>query len=184
MMAVGAARIVCAIACLCFVHPSRAETLHSQYTALQNCETLSRLKLPGRTIERGEGAGVFRCAGLDGFSVYVVEEDPRSFLALERGGRFFSLEQSMIGAFDLGCFPNVSGAKKAEWRLDPSGRVVGLIVRVAYLQKEPPGGPASALLAFDLRAEPRLIGHAKTNEEARRLMDGVVEKADGAGDAK
>ncbi|WP_424361097.1 hypothetical protein [Methylocystis parvus] len=149
---------------------ARAETFESDYTSLQDCAPAPHLKLPSRTIEQG----AFRCDGVAGYSVYVVDDDPRSFLVVERGDKLYSLEKPMVGAFAPGDFPNVVGAKKAEWRLDASGKAVGLIVRVSYLRKES-GGAASALMAFDLRgAAPALIGVAGANEEARLLVDNAA----------
>jgi hypothetical protein len=103
-----------------------AEALKSQYSSLQNCETLERLKLPGRTLEKGAGTGVFHCKGIDNYSVYVIEDDPRSFLVLGRGGKLFSLEKPLVSDFKLGEFANVSGAQQAEWRLDANGKAGGI----------------------------------------------------------
>lgn len=145
---------------------SRAQEIKSQYTSLQECKAVKALKLPDRALKDG----VFRCKGAGGFSIYVVEEDPRSFLVLERGKKLFSLEKPMIEEFTLGNFPNVSGTKKAEWRI-AAGKAVALIVRVAY-QKPENGKGSSTLLAFDLRGDaPALIGAASSNDEARRLAD-------------
>ncbi|QGM44541.1 hypothetical protein [Methylocystis heyeri] len=153
---------------------AQAEEGKSQYTSLQNCETLDHLKLPGRVIEKGDGAGIFRCKGIDDYSVYVIDQDPRSFLVLGKGGKLFSLEKPLLSDFKLGEFPNVSGAQKAEWRLDADGKAAGLIVRVSYMRTDKPGASASALFVFDLRGDPALIGSAPTNEEARGLIDGAL----------
>ncbi|TDX67084.1 hypothetical protein EDE12_101626 [Methylosinus sp. sav-2] len=144
----------------------------SQYSSLQNCPATDRLKLANRTLERSGRTAIFHCAGVGGFSVYVVDDDPRSFLVLERGKTLYSLERPMASAFSLGNFPNVTGAKLAEWRLDPAGAPAGLIVRVAYQRAD--GAAASTLMVFDLRGEPMIIGAAKTNEEARDLIDGLL----------
>jgi hypothetical protein len=143
-----------------------SQEIKPQYTSLQDCKTVKSLKLPDRDLKDG----VFRCKGAGGYTVYVVEDDPRSFLVLERGKKLFSLEKPMVTEFSLGEFPNVSGAKKAEWRI-ASGKAVALIVRVAY-QKPENGKEASTLLAFDLRDDaPALIGAATGNDDARKLVD-------------
>ncbi len=145
---------------------SFAQEIKPQYTSLQDCKTVTSLKLPDRVLKDG----VFRCKGAGGFWAYVVEDDPRSFLVLQRGKKLFSLEKPMIEEFTLGNFPNVSGTKKAEWRV-AAGKAVALIVRVAY-QKSENGKDASTVLAFDLRGDaPALIGAASSNDEARRLAD-------------
>jgi len=142
-----------------------AQSLQSRYTSLQGCAAVRHLVLRERTIE----SGALRCPGVDGFSVYVVDDDPRGFLVLERAKKRFSFQGPMVNAFLLGDFPNVSGAAKAEWRLDSKGRAVGLIVRVSYMRGN---APASALFCLALRGtEPALIGVAKTNEEARALIE-------------
>lgn len=161
-------------ACLLISGAVSAGELKSQYTSLQDCETLERLKLPGRALEKGAGTGIFRCKGIDNYSVYVIEDDPRSFLVLGREGKLFSLEKPLVSNFKLGEFPNVSGAKKAEWRLDADGKAAGLIVRVSYQRADKAGASASALFVFDLRGEPAFIGSAATNEEARGLIDGAL----------
>jgi hypothetical protein len=167
-------------ACLLFSGGAGAGEFKSEYTSLQNCEPLDRLKLPGRMLEKGAGTGIFHCKGFDGFSVDVIEADPRSFLVLERDGKLFSLEKPLIADFKLGNFPNVSGAKMAEWRLDAKGKAVGLIVRVSYQRPDSRAASASSLFAFDLRAEPSLVGSASTNEEARGLIDGALGASTGA----
>lgn len=151
-----------------------AQASKPQYTSLLDCRTVNRLKLPNRVVD----AGVFRCKGAGGYAVYVVEDDPRSFLVLERGKKLFSLEKPMVETFTLGDFPNVSGTAKAEWRVDASGKPVALIVRVAY-RKPDNGKAASTLLVFDLRGDaPALVGSAATNEDARSLADAAPAQAD------
>jgi hypothetical protein len=157
-----------------------AQEIKPQYTSLQDCRTVKSLRLSDRVLKDG----VFRCRGAGGYTVYVVEDDPRSFLVLERGKKLFSLEKPMVDEFSPGDFPNVSGARNAEWRI-ASGKAVALIVRVAY-QKQENGKGASTLLAFDLRGDaPVLIGAATGNDEARKLADakaGGSEEAARSGD--
>ena len=143
-----------------------AQEIKPQYTSLQDCKTVKSLKLPDRVMKDR----VFRCKGAGGYTAYVVEDDPRSFLILERGKKLFSLEMPMVNEFTLGNFPNVSVTKKAGWRI-ASGKAVALIARVAY-QKPENGKEASTLLVFDLRGDaPALIGAATGNDEARKLAD-------------
>lgn len=149
-----------------------AETMESRYAPLQDCASVKQLALPGRKAETSGATAIFRCPGVGGYSVYVIEDDPRSFLVLERDKKLFSFERQMVSEFALGNFPNVAGAKKSEWRMAPNGDVAGLIVRVSYQRKDDAGDAASALFSFDLSgARPVLLGHATTNEEARALVD-------------
>lgn len=159
-------------ACLISSASLAQDAIAPKYTSLQDCDAVKQLKLPNRLLTQRAGAGVFRCKGVAGYAVYVVDDDPRSFLVLERRKKLFSLEKPMVEEFSLGNFPNVTGAKKAEWRIDARGNAVALISRVAY-QKADSAKAASTLLVFDLRnGEPVLIGAATTNEEARQLADG------------
>jgi hypothetical protein len=145
---------------------SLAQEIKPQYTSLKDCKAVQSLTLPGRVLKDG----VFRCAGAGQYGVYVVEDDPRSFLVLERGKKLYSLEKPMVEEFTLGDLPNVSGTKKAEWRV-AAGKAVALIVRVAYVKPETLK-QASTLLAFDLRGEaPALVGAATSNVDARKLAD-------------
>jgi hypothetical protein len=154
---------------------SLAQDVKPQYTSLQDCKTVRSLKLPDRVLKDG----VFRCTGAGGYGVYVAEDDPRSFLVLERGKKVYSLEKPMIEEFTLGDFPNVSGTKKAEWRI-AAGKAVALIVRVAYVKPETLK-QGSTLLVFDLRGEaPTLIGAATSNDEARKLADATPGGAEDA----
>jgi hypothetical protein len=82
----------------------------------------------------------------------------------------------MVSEFKLGNFPNVAGAKNAEWRVDRRGKAVGLIVRVSYQRPDIPTNSSasqdSVLFVFDLRgSQPVLLGTAQNNAEVRELMD-------------
>ena len=81
----------------------------------------------------------------------------------------------MVSEFKLGNFPNVAGAKNAEWRVDRRGKAVGLIVRVSYQRPDiPANSPASqdSVSLFGLRgSQPVLLGTAQNNAEVRELMD-------------
>ncbi|MCI0736631.1 MAG: hypothetical protein L0Y50_10240 [Beijerinckiaceae bacterium] len=150
----------------------------SVYTTLQKCQAVERLQLPERSLERTQGVVIEYCRGVANYSLYVVDEDPRSWLVLQRDDQLFSLERQMVGEFRLGYFPNVADAKQVEWLVDQGGRPVGLIVRVYYQRADVSANSAkaqaSALLAFDLRLlEPVLLGTTHSNAGAR----GLVEKA-------
>jgi hypothetical protein len=152
--------------------------LESVYTTLQKCQAVERLQLPERSLERTQGVGIEYCRGVANYSLYVVDDDPRSWLVLRRGDQLASLERQMVSEFRLGYFPNVADAKQVEWLVDRGGKPVGLIVRVYYqrvdVSANSPKAQASALLAFDLsHLDPVLLGTAHSNTGAR----GLVEKA-------
>jgi len=106
-----------------------AQEIKPHYTSLQDCKTVKSLKLP----DRGMKDGVFRCKGAGGYTVYVVEDDPRSFLVLERGKKLFSLEKPMVNEFTLGNFPNVSVTKKAGWRIASGKAKLMVLLLIAHM---------------------------------------------------
>jgi hypothetical protein len=150
--------------------------LHSLYTSLQKCKAVKKLELPERTLEQGAGTGISRCRGVNGYSVYVIDEDPRSWLVLERSKKLAPLDRQMVREFKLGNFPNVAPAKNAEWRVDRKGKASGLIVRVFYQRNDvsanSPASQVSTLFAFQVKNEqPVFLGVAANNAEARKLVD-------------
>jgi hypothetical protein len=173
----------CAVFCLWLASlvAAQAEDLRSDYSALEKCRKLPRLKLPDRTLETGDSVALRKCTGLDGYSVDMIDTDPRGWLVLERAGKMASLERDMVGEFKLGYFPVVSG-NKVEWRLDTQGRAVGFIVRVAYQKPDvdatSPAANGSAPMVFDLRgAHPLLLGTTPSNVEVRALIDAALRRA-------
>ncbi|WGJ16081.1 hypothetical protein QEV83_07515 [Methylocapsa sp. D3K7] len=162
---------------LCQGHAYAAESkLRSLYTTLQKCKSVERLQLPERTLGQAKGSGILRCRGINGYSIYVIDDDPRSWLVLERDNRLAPLDRQMVSDFKIGNFPNVAGSKNVEWRVDRHGKAVGLIVRVSYQRSDisanSPASQASALFAFDIRDfPPSLLGIAQNNAEARELLD-------------
>jgi hypothetical protein len=159
-----------------------ATQLRSVYTTLQKCKRVTELELPERTLRRSAGDSVVKCPGVDGYSIYLIDDDPRSWLVLERDKRLASLERQMVSEFKLGNFPNVAATKVAEWRVDRSGKAWGLIVRVAYQRSDisanSAAARASALLTFDVRAEnePALLGATSDNAEARALITQLTQR--------
>jgi len=148
----------------------------SVYTTLQKCKAVERLELPERTLDGKRGAGISRRPGVDGYSIYVIDDDPRSWVVLERNKHLASLERQMVSDFKLGYFPNVASAKVAEWRLNASGKAVGLILRVFYQRADVCANSrtarAAAFLTFDVRDEenPVLLGSGANNSGARDLL--------------
>lgn len=136
------------------------------YTPLKPCPA-ARLAYDGRVFDQG----VRRCKGAGGYSVYVLGDDVRSWLMLERGGRLQSLEAEMNSRFEPGHFPTVEESRVLEWRID-RGAPVALIVRVAYQDRDDAFKAGSVLVVYDLTGpQPRFLGYHKTNEAARRAAD-------------
>jgi hypothetical protein len=156
---------------LCLAASPALADVQSLYTSLQDCVAVGRVQLPTRELVEAPDVGIRQCKGVGAFTVFMLDEDPRSFLALESGGHVYSLEQPMAAAFPLGQFPNVAATKLAEWRVDGAGKPQALIVRVSYLDADT-SEPRSTLMVFNLRAfPPQFLGYAARNEEARILAD-------------
>jgi hypothetical protein len=156
---------------------AQAEPLKPVYTSLQDCPAIKSIALPERVVTASRYEGLRRCKGVAGYDLVVVDQDPRSFLVLEVGGRVHSLEEPMVRLFPLGHFPDISTTKAVEWRVDGRGRPAGFIVRVHYQDPNVPATAAAAqrstLMVFDLRSlPPRMIGMTTDNAAARRLADG------------
>lgn len=154
-----------------------AEPLTAAYTPIQNCPALTTLTLPDRTVSRAQGFGLMRCKGVGGFDLAIVDEDPRSWLAVIGPSGTYSLFNPMVQGFKLGHFPDISTTKVVEWRVTASGAPAAFIVRVQYQDPDVPATKASAqrsvLMVFDLRAmPPRLKGMTTGNSTARDLADG------------
>lgn len=155
-----------------------AQALTSVYTPLQNCPAIKSLVLPQRTVTASRYEGLYRCKGVAGHSLVVIDQDPRSFLVLEAHGQGHSLEEPMVRTFKLGHFPDISTTKVVEWRVDGQGRPAAFIVRVRYQDPNVPATAAAAqrstLMVFDVRVmPPRLVGMTGDNAAARRLADGT-----------
>lgn len=156
---------------------AEAQSLKPVYTPIQNCAPLQRLVLPGRTITRTDATAAARCKGVGGYDLAVVEEDPRSWLAVIAPGGTYPLSREMVQEFRLGHFPSVIDTKMVEWRVDGAGRPVAFIVRLHYQDPDTPADSPSArrstLMVFSLAGlPPRLVGMTTDNAAARRMADG------------
>lgn len=165
-----------AVVCVMGVAAAEAQPLTPVYTTIQNCTPLQRLALPGRTITRTDATAAARCKGVAGIDLAVVEEDPRSWLAVLAPGGAYPLSREMVQDFKLGHFPSVTATKMVEWRVTAAGQPVALIVRLHYQDAEPSANGTlaqrSTLMVFDLRRlPPRLIGMTTNNDAARRMAD-------------
>lgn len=155
----------------------QAQGLTSVYTSIQNCPALQSLAMADRTVSRAQGFGIMRCKGTGGLDLAVIDEDPRSWLAVIAGRFVYGLHQPMVQSFKLGHFPDVSTTKVVEWRVNGEGAPEAFIVRVHYQDPNVPATQANAqrttLMVFSLRnLPPRLVGMTTDNAAARRMADG------------
>jgi hypothetical protein len=125
----------------------------------------------------GRGLTAQQCRGIDGWTVFAVSSDERSWLELDRGGQLWTTEDQVVYQNDFGNFPNL-GADKIEWRVR-RGVPYAVIFRIAAQDQSrlgPSGAPTiSRLFVVQLAADgPRFCGIAKTNDEARKLADAAA----------
>ena len=137
----------------------------SEYSPLKNCPAAKKLRLPSQVVD----ADAVRCKAPKGWSLYIVEEDPRSYVVLGYGqGQLFSTQTDT----QLGLFPNV-GESPAEWRVDAAGRPYAFIVRQWFQDEKSPNQDRamSRLLVYKLQPAPQLVGAFADNVQARAAAD-------------
>ncbi len=136
----------------------------------QDCRPLPALEIDRRIVS-GKGGFVFECFGApEGFRLYLIESDPRSWYVIEHRGERHSLERMIFDDGARGNFPNVGQGGKVEWVL-ADGAVKGMIFRVSYQEIDGTDG-FSELFSISLENRvPKLKGVSKGNEEARQRLD-------------
>ena len=155
-----------AAACMGFL-ASHALAQSSEYSVLKDCPDAKNLHLPGL-----EGtANAVRCKAPAGYALYIVEEDPRSYVVLGYGkNKLFSTQPHTQM---LGLFPNI-GDSPAEWRLDKGGKPYALIVRLLFQDADTPDKGLSRLQVYALQPTPRFVGNFVSNEQARQAADALI----------
>ena len=169
--------VVAGLMLCCAALSAEAQGLSPVYTSIQNCPSLQSLTLADRTVSRAQGFGIMRCKGTGGLDLAVVDEDPRSWLAVIAGRYVYGLHAPMVQGFKLGHFPDISTTKVVEWRVNGEGSPEAFIVRVHYQDPNVPATQSNAqrsvLMVFSLRTlPPRLVGMTSDNGAARRMADG------------
>ena len=150
-----------------------AAAAESAYTALDNCKSIP---LPNQDDPAG---GMAQCPGRDGFTVFIVSGDDRSWLVFKHpaGGTSDLIDDVM--RLTPGEFPSIRG-KLLEWRsLAPGGPAGAVIFRVGGADPVKPNGPEKqALLVARVTKghQVQVVTAVRTNEEARRVADGLLSK--------
>ena len=152
--------------------PASGYPEQSRYTSLeQGCKT---------SWYQGQPAEA--CPGVGGWSVWVVDEQERTYLVLRRKGFSLNLRREIFSG-SLGLFPgihspdNPAAESRAEWRLTNHSAPRALIVRIHGQDPEKslqvdPHPYQSRLLVVRLGADACVLGIASNNEVARQLADG------------
>ena len=117
--------------------------------------------------------GVQECEGVDGWRVFLVSSDERSWLQFERGGMTWSAEQAIVYDEPIGLFPGVDDAAGLQWRVTSRGAAVAVIVPVTAQRDVETTARASQRLIVRLGASGIcLLGRAESDREAVAVADG------------
>lgn len=170
-----ALRLVLAVAggsVLCLSYAQAGGCAESVYSPVSEeaCSPVPALEVDRRIVS-GRGEYVFACPGApEGYRLYLIESDPRSWYVVEYGGTRHSLEQMIVYNNPPGDFPNVGQGGKVEWVL-VDGMIKGVIFRVSY-QSSDAASRFSRLFSVDLQGNaPVLKGVSPGNEEARQWLN-------------
>jgi hypothetical protein len=137
----------------------------SVYTSLEKkCRTTTYQEQPAT-----------ECPGIWGWRLLVVYEAERSYLVLKKQGYVKSLRDEIFSE-EIGQFPEIPAATRAEWRLGSQGRSRALIFRVYAVDpkkslQEDPNPYKSSLLVVRLGEVACVLGVVKDNKRARLLAD-------------
>ncbi len=156
------------------LHVSAAMAADSAYTSLTECKTTV---IPGEAGEQPTGT-IATCPGRDGFSVLLTSGDDRSWLVFKHPTGGTSDLMDDVFRLTPGQFPMIRG-KVLEWRFaKPGAPARALIFRVGGSDPATPNGPEKqALLVARIAAgNVQVVTAVRTNEEARRVADGLVNK--------
>lgn len=122
---------------------------------------------------KGHGVEAQECKAPNGWKLFVVSSDERSWIDLQRGDRVWTTEDEVVYKSDFGNFPNI-GSSTVEWILDREGRPISLIFRITAQSTKmdaPMYASVARLFVIGLTGEhPGFFGTATTNEKARSLV--------------
>lgn len=111
------------------------------------------------------------CVAARGWRLFFVSSDERSWPELARDTTLWSSEEQVVYKNDFGHFPNI-GAERVEWRMSDAGVPTALIFRIAAQDPQHTGKNLSRLFVLGFRDQtPYFCGVAKTNQEARKLVE-------------
>ena len=146
--------------------PACAQSVQYSSLKLKDCPAEKNLRLPDQDVT----ANAVRCKAPAGWQLFVVDEDPRSYVVLGQGEGKNRRLFSTLTDVQLGQFPNI-GETPAEWRLDAAGKPYAFIVRLRFQDNANPEQGRSRLIVYRLDKGPRFVGHYATNEQARAAAD-------------
>ena len=153
--------------CACAPATSGAESL---YTSIKSgdCQKPSKSIV---ALYDSRGLTAQECKAAEGWRLFVVSSDARSWLEAARDRTLWSSEEQVVNQNEFGNFPNI-GSEKVEWPMTKANSPAALIFRIVAQDPAPTGKNLSRLFVIGfIKNTPYLCGVAKTNDEARALAE-------------
>lgn len=111
------------------------------------------------------------CKAVEGWRLFVVSSDARSWLELARERTLWSTEEQVVHRNEFGNFPNI-GSEKVEWRMTKTHSPASLIFRITAQDPANVDKNLSRLFVVGIKNNiPLLCGVVRTNKEARALAE-------------
>ena len=120
-------------------------------------------------------SGAIECQGKNDLKAFYVWDSSITWVDISDGKNVWSTKNQVSALSEIASFPSVVTGKM-EWRMTNSGKLSGIIFRISGSDVDNYEKRLSRLLVIDLKQkEPKFCGLAKSNEEARSLLDGKCE---------
>lgn len=153
--------------CACSPAISGAESL---YTSIKSDDC----KKPSASIVafyEARGLTAEECKAPEGWRLFAVSSDARSWLELARDRTLWSSEEQVVNRNEFGNFPNI-GSEKVEWQMTKTHSPASLIFRIAAQDPANVDKNLSRLFVIGFRDNtPHFCGMVKNNKEARALAE-------------
>lgn len=155
--------------CACSPAMSGAESLYTSIKA-GDCRKPSTSIV---AFYESRGLTAEECKAADGWRLFVVSSDERSWLELARDRTLWSSEEQVVNRNEFGNFPNI-GSEKVEWQMTKTNSPASLIFRITAQDPANINKNLSRLFVIGIRDNtPHFCGAVKTNKEARALAEGT-----------
>ncbi len=155
--------------CACSPAMSGAESL---YTSIKSGDC-HKPSVSMVAFYESRGLTAEECKAAEGWRLFVVSSDARSWLELARDRTLWSSEEQVVNRNEFGNFPNI-GSEKVEWQMTKANSPASLIFRIAAQDPAHTDKNLSRLFVIGIRNNtPHFCGVAKTNKEARALAEGT-----------
>ncbi len=116
-------------------------------------------------------SGAIECQGKNNLKAFYIWDSSITWVDISDGKNVWSTKNQVTGLSKIASFPSVV-IGKMEWRMTSAGKLSGIIFRISGSDVDNYEKRLSRLLVIDLKQkEPKFCGLAKSNEEARELLD-------------